>query len=121
MTTVEAPISAGSGRHLPTETAQQGESQSTYFSGSPEKQEPYDFGVHIRARGVQVPNMWGFWSQKPLRAWFLAQESLNFGCLDPLVSWRPQKSEWAHSLSDTPTALYEPWSYSGIGVPVGVI
>ena len=33
---------------------------------------------------VQVPNIWGLWSQKPLMVWFLEPESSNIGYFDPL-------------------------------------
>ena len=38
----------------------------------------------IVAQRVQVPNIYGLWSQKPFRVWFLGPESLNIGYLDPL-------------------------------------
>ena len=33
---------------------------------------------------VQVLNIEGLWSQKPLRVWFWGPENLNIGYLDPL-------------------------------------
>ena len=37
-----------------------------------------------QSQRVQVPNILGLWSQKPLRVGFLGPESLNVGYLDPL-------------------------------------
>ena len=42
---------------------------------------------------MQIPNIYGLWSQIPLKVWFLGAEASNIGYLDPLGLEATQTSD----------------------------
>ena len=49
--------------------------------------------IRTTSKRVQVSNIQGLWSQKPLRVWFLEPTSLNIEYLDPLGMQASPKSK----------------------------
>ena len=56
--------------------------------------------VSCASRRVQVPNIRGFWSQRPCPSWFVGPEPSNIWYLDP-SGWRPPTSPEPYLLYPT--------------------